>query len=151
MGPPRVELGSPPCKGDVLPIDYRPIYKINIIWDLNLLLSIINKDKMFERSEEEIFVNKPKRSIDIDDSANMKVNSLVKKIDIMMQKMMLITSSLDYISNKVDKALDELVAYDRSLDEIESRINMIKSKISEMDALAPSVEIENVSGRDEAY
>ena len=151
MGPPRVELGSPPCKGDVLPIDYRPIYKINIIWDLNLLLSIINKDKMFERSEEEIFVNKPKRSIDFDTSANMKINSLMKKIDIMMQKMMLIMNSLDYISSKVDKALDELVAYDRSLDEIESRINTIKSKINEMDALAPSVEIENVSGRDEAY
>ena len=151
MGPPRVELGSPPCKGDVLPIDYRPIYKINIIWDLNLLLSIINKDKMFERSEEEIFVNKPKRSIDFDTSANIKINSLMKKIDIMMQKMMLIMNSLDYISSKVDKALDELVAYDRSLDEIESRINTIKSKINEMDALAPSVEIENVSGRDEAY
>ena len=151
MGPPRVELGSPPCKGDVLPIDYRPIYKINIIWDLNLLLSILNKDKMFERSEEEIFVNKPKRSIDFDTSANMKINSLMKKIDIMMQKMMLIMNSLDYISSKVDKALDELVAYDRSLDEIESRINTIKSKINEMDALAPSVEIENVSGRDEAY
>ena len=151
MGPPRVELGSPPCKGDVLPIDYRPIYKINIIWDLNLLLSIINKDKMFERSEEEIFVNKPKRSIDFDTSANMKINSLMKKIDVMMQKMMLIMNSLDYISSKVDKALDELVAYDRSLDEIESRINTIKSKINEMDALAPSVEIENVSGRDEAY
>jgi len=106
---------------------------------------------MFERSEEENFAGKPRRSIDIDDSANMKVNSLVKKIDIMMQKMMLITSSLDYISSKVDKALDELVAYDRSLDEIETRIHMIKSKISEMDALAPSVEIENVSGRDRAF
>lgn len=140
-----------PCKGIVLPIDYRPVYKIKIIWHLNLFLSIINKDKMFERTEEEIFASKPRRSIDIDDSANMKVNSLVKKIDVMMQKMMLITNSLDYISNKVDKALDELVAYDRSLDEIESKIHMIKSKISEMDALAPSVEIENVSGRDEAY
>ena len=106
---------------------------------------------MFERMEEENFSNKPVRSIDLDDRTNMKVNILIKKIDMMFQKMILLENLLDHISNKVDKALDELVAYDRSLEEIEARINIIKSRIDDIDASAPSVEIESVSGRDSAF
>ena len=151
MGPPRVELGSSPCKGDVLPIDYRPIYKIKIVSHLNLLLSKNNRDKMFERMEEEDFSSKPTRSIDLDDRTNMKVNILIKKIDMMFQKMILLENLLNHISSKVDKALDELVAYDRSLEEIETRINTIKSRIDDIDASAPSVEIESISGRDNAF
>ena len=28
MGPPRIELGIPPCRGDVLPLDYEPFIEI---------------------------------------------------------------------------------------------------------------------------
>lgn len=151
MGPPRIELGFSPCKGDVLPIDYRPIYKIKIVSHLNLLLFINNKDSMFERMEEEQFAKKPIRSIDLNDITNMKINTLMKKIDSMFQKMILLEDTLDHISDKVDKALNELIAYDRSLDEIETRISLIKSRMDEMDISAPSVEIENISGRDRAF
>jgi len=96
---------------------------------------------MFERSNEEYFTNKPKRSIDLGISNDMKINSISKKLDMLSNKMNFILEAMNEVSERVNTAMDQMLAYDRTLTDLETKMIKLKNQMNEIEAITPDVEI----------
>ncbi|NCS70574.1 MAG: hypothetical protein GW780_00180, partial [Candidatus Aenigmarchaeota archaeon] len=53
----------------------------------------------------------------------------------------LMSKYLSYLSQKFDKTIDSAITYDRTLDEIEGRINSLKNKIEDLEIVSPDVDL----------
>lgn len=94
------------------------------------------------RREEETFEFKPKvekkqKTIPVSDQPNME--EVVEKINTITQQINLISKYLSYLSQKFDKTIDDAMTYDKTLDDIEGRINSLKSKIERLEIVSPDV------------
>ena len=99
---------------------------------------------MFSRDEEEVFVKKEKKPEKFEKEEKDKINSLMDRVEIIAQQVNIISKYLSNISQKVSKVVDASVAYQRDLDQ---RINLLKSKLEEIENVVPEIELERKTGR----
>ena len=71
----------------------------------------------------------------------------MKRLETMTQQIDLISRYLSTVSKRVGKALDASVGYQRDLDDLERRINLIKSKMEEIENVVPEVKLKDKLGR----
>jgi flagellar biosynthesis chaperone FliJ len=103
---------------------------------------------MFSRDEEEFFVKKEKKTEYFEkEEEKDKISSLMERVEIIAQQVNIISKYLSTISQKVSKAVDASVAYQRDLDDLDQRINLLKSKLEEIENVVPEVELERKTGR----
>jgi len=107
----------------------------------------------WSRSEEETFKPKKEEVEEVTEEAEpeekkeVSEETINERLETITKQVNLIAKYLSNISQRVGKAIDASVAYQRDLDELESRINQIKSRIEELDHVAPEVELEKVLGK----
>ncbi len=98
---------------------------------------------MFGRKqEEETFKFKPKveeKTQTTPNQPNMK--EVIEKVNTITEQINLISRYLSYLSQKFDKTIDNAITYDKTLDEIENRINSLKNKIEELEIVSPDVDL----------
>ena len=105
------------------------------------------------RDEEETF--KPKKEEveevteepETEEKEEVSEESINERLEKITKQVNLIAKYLSNISERVGKAIDASVAYQRDLDELESRINQIKSRIEELEHVVPEVELEKILGK----
>jgi flagellar biosynthesis chaperone FliJ len=106
---------------------------------------------MFSRDEEEVFVKKEKKPEKFEKEEvkeeKDKIDSLMDRVEVIAQQVNIISKYLSNISQKVSKAVDASVAYQRDLDDLDRRINLLKSKLEEIENVVPEVELERKTGR----
>jgi flagellar biosynthesis chaperone FliJ len=102
---------------------------------------------MFSRDEEEVFVKKEKKPEKFEKEEKDKINSLMDRVEIIAQQVNIISKYLSNISQKVSKVVDASVAYQRDLDDLDQRINLLKSKLEEIENVVPEIELERKTGR----
>jgi len=98
------------------------------------------------RNEEETFKVKEKR-VEIEKIEESKINSIMGRLELITQQVNLISNYLMNISQKVSKSIDASVAYQRDLDDLERRIESVKSKIEDLENVVPEVQLEKKVGR----
>ena len=110
----------------------------------------------WSRDEEETF--KPKKEeveeepgvteeVEQEEKEKTGVESINERLETITQQVNLIANYLSNISGRVSKAIDASVAYQRDLDDLETRINQIKSRIEELEHVVPEVELEKILGK----
>jgi len=98
------------------------------------------------RDEEETFKVKEKH-VEIEKIDESKLNSIMERLELIEQQINLISNYLMNISQKVSKSIDASVAYQRDLDDLERRIESVKSKIEDLENVVPEVQLERKVGR----
>ena len=109
----------------------------------------------WSRGEEETF--KPKKEeveeepklVEEVEQEEKKVSEepINQRLETITKQVNLIANYLSNISQRVSKAIDASVAYQRDLADLERRINQIKTRIEELEHVAPEVELEKVLGK----
>ncbi len=97
------------------------------------------------RDEEETFKTKEKH-IETE-TEESKLNSIMERLELITQQVNLISNYLMNVSQKVSKSIDASVAYQRDLDDLERRIETVKSKIEDLENVVPEVQLEKRIGR----
>jgi tetrahydromethanopterin S-methyltransferase subunit G len=97
------------------------------------------------RDEEETFKTKEKHvETEIEES---KLNSIMERLELITQQVNLISNYLMNVSQKVSKSIDASVAYQKDLDDLERRIESVKSKIEDLENVVPEVQLEKKVGK----
>ena len=107
-----------------------------------------DEEETFKPKEEEI-EEEPEvtEEAEPEEKKEASVETVMEKLETITQQVNLIANYLSSISQRVGKAIDASVAYQRDLDELESRINQIKSRIEELEHVVPEVELEKILGK----
>jgi cob(I)alamin adenosyltransferase len=98
------------------------------------------------RDEEETFIVKEKTT-EIKKIEESKTNSIVERLELITQQVNLISNYLMNISKRVSKSKDTSVAYQKDLNDLEKKIESIKSKIEDLENVVPEVQLEKKIGR----
>jgi len=98
------------------------------------------------RDEEETFIVKEKTT-EIKKIEESKINSIVERLELITQQVNLISNYLMNISKRVSKSKDTSVAYQKDLNDLEKKIESIKSKIEDLENVVPEVQLEKKIGR----
>ena len=93
------------------------------------------------RSEEETFKFEIKKETKSENLPEPNVEQALQKLNKITEQVNLMSRYLSYLSEKFDKTIDSAIAYDRGLDDIESRINLLRSRIEEMEITSPGVDL----------
>ena len=106
----------------------------------------------WSRDEEETFKPKKEEVEEIieegpEEKKEASVESINERLEAITQQVNLIAKYLSNISQRVSKAIDASVAYQRDLDDLERRINLIKSRIEDLEHVVPEVELEKILGK----
>jgi prefoldin subunit 5 len=103
------------------------------------------------RKEEETFKPKKKLTeegeIEEERKEQPSTDSIIERLETITQRINLISRYLTNISKRVSKAMDASVAYQKDLDELERRIELIRSRIEELENIAPEVRLEKELGK----
>lgn len=75
------------------------------------------------------------------------VDSIVEKLEIITKQVSLISRYLATVSKRVSRAMDASVAYQKDLDELERRIELLRTRIEELENIAPEVRLEKELGK----
>jgi flagellar biosynthesis chaperone FliJ len=100
----------------------------------------------WEKEDEESFRPKEKESneVEVDES---KIDDIVIRLDSITKQVNMISQYLTNISQRVSKAIDASVAYQRDIDDLERRINLVKSRMEELENIVPEVELGDKLGK----
>jgi len=98
------------------------------------------------RDEEETFMVKEKTT-EIKKIEESKINSIVERLELITQQVNLISNYLMNISKRVSKSKDTSVTYQKDLNDLEKKIESIKSKIEDLENVVPEVQLEKKVGR----
>jgi polyhydroxyalkanoate synthesis regulator phasin len=108
----------------------------------------------WKRDEEETFGPKKEieeelevTEIEPEEKKEVSAESINKKLETITQQVNLIAKYLSNISQRVSKAIDASVAYQKDLDDLERRINQLKARLEELENVVPEVELEKVLGK----
>jgi len=107
----------------------------------------------WSRDEEETFKPKKEEVEELTEEAKPEekeetgVESIDQRLERITQQVNLIANYLSNISQRVSKAIDASVAYQKDLDDLETRINQIKARIEELEHVVPEVDLEKVLGK----
>lgn len=96
------------------------------------------------RSQEETFDFLPKKEEKKPKeipTEQPQMEELVEKINTITSQINLISKYLSYLSQKFDKTIDDAMTYDKTLDDIEGRINSLKKKIDHLEIVSPDVDL----------
>ncbi|MEM5793595.1 MAG: hypothetical protein QXY45_04565 [Candidatus Aenigmatarchaeota archaeon] len=97
---------------------------------------------MFWKSQqEEEFKFKPKLEQKIVETKTIDTTEIMEKINTLTEQINTISKYLSYLSQKFDRTLEGAVAYDKTLSEIERRINALREKIDELEIVSPDVDL----------
>lgn len=98
---------------------------------------------MFGKSREEDFKFKPKpeEKSNVAAVSQPNVEEVMQKVNTITEQINLISRYLSYLSQKFDKTIDNAITYDKTLDEIEKRINSLKNKIEDLEIVSPDVDL----------
>ena len=99
---------------------------------------------MFGKSREEEnfkFKPKPEEKSNVAALNQPNVEEVMQKVNTITEQINLISRYLSYLSQKFDKTIDSAMTYDKTLDEIENRINSLKNKIEEFEIVSPDVDL----------
>jgi archaellum component FlaC len=98
------------------------------------------------RDEEETFKVEEKH-VEIEKTEESKIDSIMERLELITQQINLISSYLMNVSQRVSKSIDASVAYQRDLDDLERRIESVKSKIEDLENVVPEIQLEKKVGR----
>jgi archaellum component FlaC len=98
------------------------------------------------RDEEETFKPKEKR-VEIEKIDESKINSIMERLELITEQVNLISNYLMNVSKKVSKSMDASAAYQKDLDNLERKVEAIKSKIEDLEHVVPEVQLERKTGR----
>jgi len=104
-----------------------------------------DEEETFKPKEEE--VEEVTEEVEPEEKKEASVESIAERLEAITQKVNLIAEYLSNISQRVSKAIDASVAYQKDLDDLESRINQIKARIEELEHVVPEVELEKILGK----
>jgi len=99
----------------------------------------------WEKEDEETF--KPKEKTVEKEVEESKMDEIMDRLEIITQQVNLISEYLSNVSRRVSKAIDASVAYQRDLDDLERRIELIKSRMQELEHIVPEVELGDKLGK----
>lgn len=99
----------------------------------------------WEKEDEETF--KPKEKTVEKEVEESKMDEIVDRLEIITQQVNMISEYLSNVSRRVSKAIDASVAYQRDLDDLERRIELIKSRMKEIEHIVPEVELGDKLGK----
>jgi len=97
------------------------------------------------RDEEETF--KVKENAKIEKIEQSKINSIVERLELITQQVNLISNYLMNISKRVSKSKDTSIVYQKDLNDLEKKIESIKSKMEDLENVVPEVQLEKKIGR----
>jgi len=111
---------------------------------------------LWRRDEEETF--KPKKEeveeepevteeVKLEEKKEVSAGSINKRLETITQQVNMIAKYLSNISQRVSKAIDASVAYQKDLDDLERRINQLKARLEELEHVVPEVELEKILGK----
>ncbi|MDI6826112.1 MAG: hypothetical protein QMD36_02865 [Candidatus Aenigmarchaeota archaeon] len=100
---------------------------------------------MWARDEEETFKVK-ERHVETEKTEESRINSIMERLELITQQINLISNYLMNISQKVSKSIDASVAYQRDLDDLERRIDFLRSRLEEIESI-PEVELKRKVGK----
>jgi len=98
------------------------------------------------RDEEETFEPKEKR-VEIEKIDESKINSIMERLELITEQVNLISNYLMNVSKKVSKSMDVSATYQKDLDNLERKVEAIKSKIEDLENVVPEVQLERKTGR----
>jgi len=101
---------------------------------------------MWDRDEEETFKSKEKR-VEIEKVDESKINSISERLELITQQVNLMSSYLMNVSKKVNKSIDASAIYQKESDNLERKIESIKSKLEDLENIVPEVQMERKVGR----
>jgi len=108
----------------------------------------------WSRGEEETFKPEKEEVEEITEEAKPeerteedKIESIMERLETITQQVNLLAKYFSNISQRVSKAIDASVAYQRDLDDLERRIELVRSRIEELEHFAPEVELEREIGK----
>jgi archaellum component FlaC len=98
------------------------------------------------RDEEETFKVKEKH-VEIEKVDESKINSIMERLELITEQVNLISSYLLNVSKRVNKSIDASATYQKDLDNLEKKIETIKSKLEELEDVVPEVQLERKIGK----
>ncbi|MCX6821637.1 MAG: hypothetical protein NTW30_02545 [Candidatus Aenigmarchaeota archaeon] len=98
------------------------------------------------RDEEETFKPKEKH-VEIEKVDESKINSIMERLELITEQVNLISNYLMNVSKKVSKSMDASATYQKDLDNLERKVEAIKSKIEDLEDVVPEVQLERKTGR----
>ena len=98
------------------------------------------------RDEEETFKVKEKH-VEIEKVDESKVNSIMERLELITEQVNLISSYLLNVSKRVNKSINASATYQKDLDNLEKKIETIKSKLEDLEDVVPEVQLERKVGR----
>ena len=101
---------------------------------------------MWDRDEEETFKSKEKH-VEIEKVDESKINSISERLELITQQVNLMSSYLMNVSKKANKSIDASAIYQKELDNLERKIESIKSKLEDLENIVPEVQMERKVGR----
>ena len=96
--------------------------------------------------EEETFEPKEKKPVETEVEES-KMDEVMDRLEVITQQVNLLSEYLTNISQRVNKAMDASVAYQRDLDDLERRIELIKSRMEELENIVPEVKLGKKFGK----
>ena len=96
------------------------------------------------KEEEETFKPKEKKPIETKET---KMDEIMDRLEVITQQVNLLSEYITNISQRVSKSIDASVAYQRDLDDLERRIELIKSRMEELENIVPEVELGDKLGK----
>ncbi len=108
------------------------------------------------REEEETFKPKKKEYEEkleiteenkLEEKKKVSTESINKRLEMISQQVNLIAKCLSNITQRVGKAVDASVSYQKNLDDLEERINHLRSRLEELENVVPEVKLEKILGK----
>ncbi len=95
------------------------------------------------RKQEETFDFLPKKEKKVKEIPKglPEMEEIIEKVNTITSQINLISKYLSYLSQKFDKTIDDAMTYDKTLDDIEGRINFLKKKIDHLEIVSPDVDL----------
>jgi len=100
----------------------------------------------WEKEEEETFKPKEKKPAETEVEES-KMDEIMDRLELITQQVNLLSEYLTSIYQRVSKSIDASVAYQRDLDDLERRIELIKSRMEELEHIVPEVELGDKLGK----
>jgi len=101
---------------------------------------------MLWEDEEETFKFKPKK-LDLGKLDETKIDVIEERLDSVQQQINMISKYLGDVSKRISKVIDTSLSFQEELNDLEKRIQAIRSKVENLENVVPEVELKSKLGR----
>jgi tetrahydromethanopterin S-methyltransferase subunit G len=102
---------------------------------------------MFLGKEEETFKFEIKKPFKIESIEEPKICTIIDRLEMIEQQVNMVSKYLSDVSQRVSKAVDTSVSFQKDLNNLEKRVESIKTKIEDLESVVPEVEMERKYGK----